>query len=191
MKQNERCHQIKHTTLLIKQTYWCWFCTFLQQNTHSSRGILSAKNILLLLQLLVIAHCGWIWSSGGFQVRLIFDPVTGFHSALQGCVFEHLENVQDALFAWGWMFPRNLSNPSHRRYERLTLVNRLLSVWPSLYQAVSHLNPSSWECCLMMFHLCKSTPRSLKAHRHHLMTNDLQIKETVDMRMFMADKLHW
>lgn len=39
----------------------------------------------------------------------------------------------------------------------------------------SHLNPSSWECCLLMCLFCKLTTCSLKARRHHLMTNDLLI----------------
>ncbi len=69
------------------QWHYCWNRYIAADSVHSSskthiefflHRIFCIKNVTLLIQLLAIAHCEWIWSSWGFRVRLIFDPVTVF-----------------------------------------------------------------------------------------------------------------
>ncbi len=67
--------------------------------------------------------------------------------------------------------------------------NGFLSVWLSCSQTVRKLNRSSCKHCLVMCPLCKLTPRSLKVHKCHSMTNDSQIQEAADMNMFTPDEL--
>lgn len=134
--------------------------------------------------------------SCSLQVSLISNPVTAFHFAMQRCVFQYLEYVQYVLLSWGWM-----SGPPLKPVKLIILwlwaphthtpltvcyLSGILSLRLS-----SHLNLSSWECWSLICLLCKSTPPRLKAHRNHLMTNGLPIKEAVDINMFKIDKLWW
>lgn len=168
MRQSEWWNAL---ALLLEQTYYFLFCTVLQQNTHS---------ILLFCQECFVpkmTHCTpactdsllWVdfippWD---FHSQLLFGAVTGFSFCNV-----YLEYVRYVLLASVFSLETcQTHHTSAMSISHSTLQNGVaIFLTFFLSQAVSHLNPSSWECCLMMW-LCKSTPRSFKAEQNHLTMN--------------------
>lgn len=166
---------------------YCWNTQIVAdsvwQNTNSSHSILTAKNSLSLkwhaaLQLQVIA-----------QRKKDLVEVFRFDSSLpqyKMCFLREDERLQ----------PGNLSNPSHPGLWSISLhsANSLLFVWlffPPLPHCQSPEPRAAGNAVCWCVSSANRHPSGLKACRRHPMTNDLQMKEAVDMHTVKADKLHW
>ena len=92
-------------TYLLRQTFYCWFCTFLQQNKHSSWSSLRKECFVLQK-----AHCPPVFSDSSLWMDGIVLSFSGspqiwpsdrFSFCTAGlCISFHLRYVQYALVAW-------------------------------------------------------------------------------------------